>query len=75
MGVPSFRRETTPGVIKPNAFSVSFTNTGTTDATVLGTPLRPGDSVTFQARDQQYLTEIPYTADATSELTITEVRS
>lgn len=64
------------GSVAANKQSATFTNVGTTDATVLGAALAAGETVTFTAymdpvtNTYRRLPIIPYTASATSALSI-----
>lgn len=70
---PSYTSSTTTGTVSAGAKLVSFYNAGLLNATVLGTTLSAGDSITFQAPDQDTLGAITYVATSTT-LRILEVR-
>lgn len=60
--------------VAAGARSVSFFNAGSTDATVAGGTLKPGESVDFSAGGQNdTLAAIPYVTIATGDLVITSV--
>jgi hypothetical protein len=68
---------TSSGSVVTGSWSQTFINVGTTDATVLGAPLKPGETVSFtgyydeQVRRMIRLPAIPYVASATAILNIT----
>jgi hypothetical protein len=70
---PSYTSTTTTGTVSAGTKSVSFYNAGFFNATVLGTTLSAGDTITFQAPDQDTLGAIAYVATGTT-LRILEVR-
>lgn len=47
--VPTFLRETSSGSILTDVYSVSFSNVGLGNATVLGQTLKPGETINFDA--------------------------
>jgi len=60
--------------VAAGARSVSFFNAGSTDATVAGGVLKPGEAITFDAGGQNdTLAVIPYITIATGDLVITTV--
>lgn len=81
---PELTRVTTNGTIAAGAYSISFANVGTADAgvggdndgtpVVLGTVLKPGETVTFSAPHKDTLDAMDYQASATGELLIAVVK-
>jgi hypothetical protein len=61
----SLARVTANGAVAAGARSVSLSNTGAADATVAGATLKPGETVSFAARNQNTLGAIAYTAAGT----------
>lgn len=66
-------RSTVIGNITAGAKSVSFYNAGAVNADVLGTPLKPGEQVTFSVENPDTLQAISYSGVGT-DLLITIVR-
>lgn len=70
---PNILRETTAGAIAPAVYSISFSNTGTTDGDVNGVTIKPGETVNFDAGgagNKYAAASFTYTASATAELLI-----
>jgi len=64
-------RTTTTGTIAAGAYSVSFANTSTVDATVKTVILKPGETINFDAGAMNNtLDAIPYVATGTELLII-----
>ena len=72
---PTMLRAVVGDTIAAGAFSVSFANVGTTDATVLTKILKPGETISFDAGAiNNTLGAIVYQANATAELLIISSR-
>ncbi len=52
--IPTIERTATTGSSSNNLVSISFANTGAANGTILGTILKPGESVTFDAGNRFY---------------------
>ena len=72
--VTNITRPVTSGTVPLGANNVSIANVGTTNATVKGVVLKPGEIITFNAGAlNNTLDAIAYTASATAELLIITV--
>jgi hypothetical protein len=69
----SMIRSSSAGSISAGAKSVSFYNSGTVNATVLGSALKPGEQVTFSVENPDTLQTIPYSGVGTDLLITTIV--
>lgn len=70
---PAYIRATASSSVAAGTKSASFTNVGSTDATVLTTTLSPNQSIKFSVDGADTLAAIAYTASATAILAIATV--